>query len=261
MSTVITGSASGMGAATLARLRARGVDVIGVDLAGSDVDCDLGDPAGRERVVAAVGDSALDAIATFAGVSGFGGRPGSLVVSVNYFGTVGILEPLRANLGTAGGAAVAISSNSATGAPNVDDELVEACLDGDEAAARARGDVVGGPAAYASSKLAVARWVRRSAPTEQWAGSGVRLNAIAPGHIETALTEEMMAEPEAREVIERSPLPIGQPGRPEDIAALADLLLGDEGRFFSGSVIYMDGGVDALYRADDWPTARRRKRR
>lgn len=255
MTVMITGSGSGMGAATAARLRA-GREVIGADLANAEIIADLATDAGRRAVVDAVSDRALDGLATFAGVSGFGGRPGSLVVSVNFFGTVHLLDALRPELAAASGAAVAVSSNSATTAPGIDADLVDACLADDEASARELADHIGGPGAYAASKLAVARWVRRHAPSAEWAGSGISLNAIAPGHVETALTAEMMAEPEARSVIERSPLPIGRAAQPDEIAALTEYLLGEHGRFVSGSVIFIDGGVDALRRADDWPTAR-----
>ena len=258
MTVVISGAASGMGAATAARLAATGRVVIGVDRAGSDVDADLGTAAGRRRVIEEVAGREIDGVATFAGVSGFGGRQGSTVVSIDYFGSIEILVGLRPALARTAGAAVAISSNAATTAPNVDDDLVDACLEGDEERARALADAAGGPAAYSSAKLAVARWVRRQAPGQPWAGRGVRLNAVAPGHIETALTAEMRQEPESARVIERTPLPIGRPGGPDDIAALVSLLLGDEGRFFVGSVVYLDGGTDALLRPDDWPAPRRR---
>lgn len=257
MTVVVTGAASGMGAATAARLHRDGHQVLGVDLASADVAADLGTPGGRRAVMDAVSDIELTGVATFAGVSGFGGRAGSLVVSVNYFGTVELLESLRSSLARSGGAAVAISSNTATTAPNVDDQLVDALLAGDEERARALADEAGGPCAYSSSKLAVARWVRRTAPGAEWAGAGISLNAIAPGYVETALTAEMLAEPETRRVIERTPLPIGRPGTPDDIAAVAALLLGESGSFFVGSVLFVDGGTDALVRADDWPAARR----
>jgi NAD(P)-dependent dehydrogenase (short-subunit alcohol dehydrogenase family) len=256
MTVLITGTASGMGAATADRLRAAGRSVLGADLHDADIVADLATPTGREAAVRAAADLDLDGVATFAGVAGFGGRPGSLVVSLNYFGSIHLLERLRPTLARSQGAAVAVSSNAATTAPGIAEDLVEACLAGDEAGARDIADRVGGPAAYAASKLAVARWVRRHAPTPDWAGASISLNAIAPGHVETALTEEMMREPEARAVIERSPLPIGRTAHPDEVAALTEFLLGDHGRFVVGSVVYIDGGVDALRRADDWPTGR-----
>lgn len=256
MAILITGAASGMGAATLKRLRAAGREVIGADLSGADLTADLSTKAGRVSVIDALEGVELDGVAAFAGVSGFNERPGSLVVSTNFFGSVDLLAGLRPALVATQGAVVATSSNSATTAPGIDSGLVEACLSGDEDLARALADGIGGPGAYAASKLALARWVRRNAPSEEWAGKGVSMNALAPGHIETALTTEMMKEPAAASVIARSPLPIGRPGQPEEIAALTEFLLGDFGRFVVGSIIFIDGGVDALRRADDWPAAR-----
>jgi NAD(P)-dependent dehydrogenase (short-subunit alcohol dehydrogenase family) len=235
--------------------------VIGVDLRGAEIEADLATQGGRRAVVESVaGVGPLGGVATFAGVSGFGGRSGSLVVSINFFGTVEVLDALRPQLSLVGGAAVAISSNSATTAPGISPELVDACLEGDEDRSRSLADAIGGPGAYAASKLALARWVRRRAPRPEWAGAGISLNAIAPGHVETALTEEMLADPETRSIIERTPLPMGAPAAPEEIAAVAGLLLGDDGRFFCGSVLFVDGGTDAHFRADDYPTARQRRR-
>jgi NAD(P)-dependent dehydrogenase (short-subunit alcohol dehydrogenase family) len=50
------------------------------------------------------------------------------------------------------------------------------------------------------------------------------------------------------------PMPVGRNGRPEEIANLICYLLGPDARFIVGSVIFIDGGTDALFRADDFPT-------
>ena len=47
--------------------------------------------------------------------------------------------------------------------------------------------------------------------------------------------------------------PLGRNGRPAEIAALLQYLLGPDARFFCGSVIFCDGGMDAQLRADEWP--------
>ena len=258
--TIITGSASGMGRATVRRLRSEGKRVLGIDLRDADVCADLATDDGRFTAIQAIEQlGELGAIATFAGVSGFGGRPGSQVVAINYFGTVALMENLRWMLAIRGGRALAVSSNAATTTPGISEDLVEACLDGDEEKAKALGQTIGGPGAYAATKLAIARWVRRSAPRKPWAGAGICLNAIAPGHVETALSTEMLADPIARTMVERMVLPIGQIGTPDEIAALATLLLSDEARFIVGSVVYIDGGADAHYRSEDYPTARKKR--
>ena len=46
---------------------------------------------------------------------------------------------------------------------------------------------------------------------------------------------------------------VGRRGRPEEIAALIEFLLGPDARFFCGSVVFCDGGTDAMTRADDIP--------
>ncbi len=99
----------------------------------------------------------------------------------------------------------------------------------------------------------MARWVRRHAPTPEWIGEGITLNAIAPGKIETPMIAEGRADPVIGQHIDAFPLPIGRDGQPEEIAALLAFLLGPDARFFVGSVIFCDGGTDALARSDDWP--------
>ena len=137
---VVTGGASGMGAATTKKLRDDGQRVITVDLRDADVIADLGTADGREQAIAEIAaqaDGKLDGLVPFAGMAGLPGRPGSLLVSINYFGVVTLLEGLRPLLAAGDqAAAVAISSNSVTCQPGVPVELVEACLAGDEAFAR-----------------------------------------------------------------------------------------------------------------------------
>ena len=255
----ITGAASGIGAALRKRLEGDGHRVIGVDVQQADVVADLSTGEGREAAIAAVReacDGTLDGIVPCAGLSGLPNRPGSLLASLNYFGTVELLEGLREDLARASApAVVAISSNSTTTVPPgmISQALVDACLSGDEAKARTIADETGSIAAYPATKTAVAHWVRRNAPTDAWIGAGITLNAIAPGKIETAMIAEGRADPVIGPHMDAFPLPIGRNGQPEEIAALLAFLLGPEARFFVGSVVFCDGGTDAQARADDWP--------
>ena len=254
---VVTGSGSGIGAATRARLEARGERVIGVDLRDAEIQADLASSAGRrqalERIGALAGES-LDGLVTCAGLAGLPNRPGHVLTSLNYFGTIELLEALRPRLARgARPAAVAISSNSTTTSPLVPHELAERLLAGDGEGAAALADRVGSIAAYAATKLAVAHWIRRHAPTPGWIGAGITLNAVAPGKTETAMIAEGRADPVIGPHIDRFPVPAGRSGQPDEIAALIDFLLGPDARFFCGSVIFCDGGTDAQARADDWP--------
>jgi len=137
----VTGSGSGMGAALQSRLEADGTRVIGIDLKNAEVEADLGTPKGRAAAIDRVGElsgGALDGLVTLAGLAGLPERPASLLISVNYFGTVQMLAGLRPLLARGTDpAAVAISSNSTTCQPGLDEALIVSCLEGDEDATRA----------------------------------------------------------------------------------------------------------------------------
>ncbi len=173
---VVTGSASGMGAATRARLQADGQRVIGVDLRDADVVADLGLPEGRQAAVDAVAGlcgGSLDGLVTWAGLAGLTDRPGSLLVSVNYFGAMTLLEGLRPLLAVADRpAAIAISSNSTMIQPGIPMDVVEKCLAGDENGARKAADAAGSLATYPATKTAIAWWVRRNAARPRLGGCG-----------------------------------------------------------------------------------------
>ena len=253
---VVTGSAAGMGRATADLLREAGHTVVGIDVRAADVVADLSDDAGRQVAIDAVRErcDVLDGVATFAGIGGATGRPASLLASLNYFGTVRLLEAWRPLLAAAGeSSVVAVSSNSTTCQPGWDPALVEACLSGDEQRARAVADEGDSATAYPATKTAVARWVRRTAPGPDWAGAGIRLNAVAPGLVETAFVAETRADPVLGQLIGGFPLPLGRGGTAQELASLVVFLLGPSARFFCGSVVVCDGGTEALLRPDDWP--------
>jgi NAD(P)-dependent dehydrogenase (short-subunit alcohol dehydrogenase family) len=250
----MTGSGSGIGAATRARLQAAGHEVLGVDLRGQEVDADLSTSAGRLAAVAAILEWCGGTLDGFVGCAGVGPQvePPSLIVSINYFGTADLLDALRPALAASGDAqVVVISSNSTTTVPAIPDELIEACLAGDEA--RAGAAAPDSNYAYAGSKLALARKVRREAPGPAWAGAGIRLNAVAPGAVLTPLLQGGLDHPEYGPAIRGFPIPTGGFGTPEQIAAVIGFLMSPDARFVCGSVWFADGGTDAMIRADAWP--------
>lgn len=253
----VTGSAGGIGGAVRRALEGAGHTVVGVDLRDAEVTADLSTPEGRAAMVAgvdaAVGPGgALDGLVAGAGVQAAGAR---LVVGVNYFGAVATLEGLRPLLArSGGGAAVALSSNSATVVPTVDPAIVAACEAGDEASAVAAAERAGGFADYPSTKLALARWVRRRAPEPAWIGSGIRLNAVAPGPTATAMVEGLPVDPLAMGDV--YPVPIGRVATPEEQAAVIAFLLSPAASYVAGAVVPVDGGGEAAARGDDWPSPR-----
>jgi NAD(P)-dependent dehydrogenase (short-subunit alcohol dehydrogenase family) len=251
----ITGSAGGIGAATRARLERDGARVIGVDVRDAEVIADLSTPSGRAEMVDAVAEKCagvLDGVVAGAGV--MSDQPA--VISINYFGAIATLDGLRPLLARGRDAsAIAISSNSATTTPALPAALVDTILDGDEdAALTAAAGHAGRFVLYPASKLALARWVRRHAPGSDWIGAGIRLNAVAPGVTETPMTKNDMEF--IFSIPDVFPVPIGRPGRPEEIASLLAYLLSPDAAFFCGSVVFVDGGSDAAVRPDDFPSPR-----
>ncbi len=247
---VVTGSASGIGAATVALLRGEGHEVVGVDLRDADIVTDLSTAEGREAAVDGLPDR-LDGAVMCAGLVGLTHRPAALLASVNYFGAVDVLIALRPRFADPS-AVIVLSSNSVTIQPGWDLDLVDACLSGDEAQARDVADRHDSATAYPATKAALARWVRRNAP--EWAADGIRLNAVAPGLVETPLSAQVRADPALAPLMQALPLPLGRGGTPEEIAALISFLVGPSGRFFCGSVVLCDGGTEAQLRPDDWPS-------
>jgi NAD(P)-dependent dehydrogenase (short-subunit alcohol dehydrogenase family) len=256
---VVTGSASGMGYAAAERLRATGHTVIGVDLKSADVIADLSTEAGRRTAAHAVlrlGEGVLDGAVLAAGLGPIPGRD-RLIAQVNYFGVVDLLTALRPAFARAERAkVVVISSNSTTTVPLVPRRAVRALLNGDAEQALRAVRMFGNrsaPMIYAASKIAVTRWVRRHAVMPGWAGSGIRLNALAPGAIMTPLLAEQLNNPADAKAITAFPVPIGGYGAAGQLADWMVFMLSDAADFLCGSVIFVDGGSDAYFRSESWP--------
>lgn len=255
----VTGSASGMGRAVVERLRRAGHTVIAVDIRDADVVADLSTAAGRrtaaDTVLTACGGR-LDGAVLAAGLGPTKGAE-PMITQVNYFGVVDLLQAWRPALAAADRAKVVVfSSNSTTTVPAVPGRAVRALLAGDAEKALRTYRLLGPaapPMAYAASKIAVSRWVRRNAVTPQWAGAGIRLNALAPGAIMTPLLERQLSNPAEAKNIRRFPVPIGGFGDAGQLADWVVFMLSDAADFLCGSVLFVDGGSDAFYRSDDWP--------
>lgn len=254
---VVTGSASGIGAAVAARLRGRGHRVIGVDLHDADVVADLATQSGRrdaiDGVVALCGGH-LDGAVMVAGV---GPRAGAeeQIATVNVLGVTDLLSGWRDALCVDGGGKVVVfGSNSSTTSPFVPERAVRRLVRGEVDAAVAqirRRKGLSAAIAYAASKLAVTRWARTQAASPAWAGCGVRINVVTPGPVLTPMLRAQLDGPEGRRV-RAFPVPVGGFGDPEQFAAVVEFLLSPEADFIAGAVLTVDGGTEALLR-DDWP--------
>jgi len=247
---VVTGAASGIGKATAELLKSRGERVIGVDLHDADVIADLSTQAGIDSMVAAVGDASggsIDAIFAIAGLSV--DKP--VTVAVNYFGMVGTLVGLRPLL-LKSDAPRAVGTSSMASLFPPDEILVAAMTDGDRDGAAARAaELVDSGLIYGSTKKAFAQWIRRTAPTPDWAGASIPLNAVAPGIIRTPMTADLTATADAEKaLLQRVPMPLNGIADPIVVARLIAWLGSVENTHLCGQVVFVDGGSDVVIRGD-----------
>ena len=93
-------------------------------------------------------------------------------------------------------------------------------------------------AAYSASKGGVIALTKTTA--KEFAGRGVRYNAVAPGFIQTAMTDKL---PDKVKEQMKAFIPLGHFGLPEDIAKTVNFLASDEAAYITGQVITVDGGM------------------
>lgn len=254
---VVTGAASGIGAAVRKRFIASGHRVVGIDLHNADICADLSTGQGRREAIdatLALTDGRVDHLVCCAGLGAQVTSTNS-IASVNYFGAVALLDGLFDALkqGTAP-SAVVVSSNSATLQSWTGSSLREAYLAGDEARVH---DLLrevpaerAGYVAYSSSKNAVAAAVRQRAV--KWGEAHVRLNSVAPGAVETPLLQAGLNDPRYGEAVRNFVPPLGRRAEPDEIAALIGFLCGNDAAYIHGGVYFIDGGYDAAQRPLDF---------
>jgi len=253
---IITGGGSGLGKALAKLLTAKGENVITIDWAGDvDINADLSTEPGR---VLAIRESLSlcpepKAVVSNAGLSPIHDNPAE-IIEVNWFGAVHILEhflvPLSQNPSAA---AVAVSSIGA--AIGGDPTLERYLLAGEASAAINFITELGqdqpldaGIIAYSTCKAALARFVRSKA--SEWGAMGVRLNAVAPGRMETPMLEGLLAHPDVSPGIEAMPTGIRESASATTVANVVDFFLDPKSSFVHGQVLYVDGGSEAILRPD-----------
>jgi NAD(P)-dependent dehydrogenase (short-subunit alcohol dehydrogenase family) len=197
---VVTGAASGIGAATARYLRERGDRVIACDLHDADVIANLATGEGRAALIDGVtrlSGGRIDAI-----VANAGGGPPETMLSLNFFGAVATLEGLRPLLKNSPAPRAVMVSSIASLSP-ADPRIFAACLNMDEPAAIAAGrDAIAagkGPLdLYGNAKYALNCWCRKVASKSDWAGAGIPLNVVAPGFIDTPAAAYILSDPERK---------------------------------------------------------------
>ncbi|WDS37790.1 SDR family NAD(P)-dependent oxidoreductase [Pseudoxanthomonas sp.] len=234
---LVTGAASGIGAAVLSRLRADGARVAALDRSvvhGADAfaRADVGDAgavaAGIGRLVDALG--AFDAVVHCAGVCPSGGtldNDDALwmdTFSVNVLGAVRVMRAVVPGMCQAGGSIVLVSSiNARFATPTL--------------------------AAYAASKAALEEVARTCAL--EFAPDGIRVNCIAPASVDTPMLQasfERSDDPQAARDRNVQRHPLGRLGTPDDAAELALFLASSRSGWITGAVFPLDGGAGVTRR-------------
>lgn len=252
--TVVTGSASGIGAATRSLLESRGQRVIGVDLSDADVIADLATREGRLGMVEEVtrqSDGRVDSVISLAAVLS---RPDP-TVRVNYYGARATLDGLRTLLAESTSPR-AVFAASVSAIHPVDEALLRLLDAGDEDAAVSYVATLPDPdevnsVIYGTTKAGLIRWMRRVAAKPDWAGAGIAINAIAPGVVNTPMVASRLATAEGRERYRQIvPMPLNGIATPAAVACLIAWLAGAENSHVTGQVIFVDGGAETVQRGE-----------
>jgi NAD(P)-dependent dehydrogenase (short-subunit alcohol dehydrogenase family) len=240
---LVTGAASGIGAACVQRLFDEGAQIAAGDVSQEALDrlraqfgedgrllgavVDVCDRASVERFVGKAKDrfGSLHGLINCAGIKGVGSvldfDPANweTVISVNLTGTFNMCQAFSKAVKEDKTSRAIVNISSGAGVLGVPNRL-----------------------AYVASKFGVSGITRSMAP--ELGPHGIRVNAIAPGMTKTPFTEYMFQDPEAVKRIQAAH-PIGRAGEPEEIAAVIVFLLTDDASFMTGSIVSVDGGQTA----------------
>lgn len=233
---IVTGAASGIGKAIAEKYLAEGAKVVFSDVNGDAslvaaygdqalfIKCDVSRSAEVDSLIKAAVDKfgGLDIIVNNAGIGGLGGilevsdGDWERTININLAGTMYGMRAAAGAMKKAGVKGSIINMSSILGKVGF-----------------------AGSIAYCASKGGVVQLTQAGAL--DLAPLGIRVNAVAPGFIETAMTKDVLATKEFNELVISS-TPLGYVGEVSDIASAAVYLASDESKYVTGHVLYVDGG-------------------
>lgn len=231
---VVTGGTRGIGFATCRALADAGATVV---LTGRDEQAAMS--CAKELGVEGVGLDVTDSAAVGTVLRGVAKRHGRLDIAV---ANAGVLADALIGMITEDVVTAMLSTNVA-GTINTVQAAARAMMRQRRGSIVVLASIVGergsaGQTAYAASKAAVGNIARSSA--KELGRYGIRVNAVAPGLIDTDMTAHLPPAVLDRRIADT---PLGRLGRPDDVARAIRFLSGDDAGFVTGQVLGVDGGL------------------
>ena len=237
---LITGAASGIGAAAARRFAEEGANLVLSDLDEPGLDAIADDlPQGRVRVV--TGDAADQATAQ-----------AMVDKAQDAFGGIDIVIPNAGIAVTGKLSEITVEEFRKQMTNNVDGVFLAmkcawpalqksgGCVVVTSSVSGMRGDF--GGLAYNASKGAISNIVRAAAL--DYGAHGIRVNAVAPGFTKTGLTEDDLGDADFMQAM-TARIPMGRGAEPEEIASVMAFLASEDASFVNGVILPVDGGVTA----------------
>jgi len=239
---IVTGAASGIGAATAAMAAANGANVISVDInapanpIGRFIQADLSNKASIDRLVEQL-PSGIDGLANIAGLPPT--KPASAVLKVNLVGlkylTLNVIPKLNQ-----GASIVNLASLAGLGWPDAKEAIqASQTLDFEDVDAFCKKHEIVGARSYFFSKEALIVWTMQNRWT--WRERGIRMNSVSPGPVDTPILKDFIETLGAR--AEEDMRTMDRPGTPADIAPVVNFLLSDSSVWIRGTNVPVDGGM------------------